>query len=376
MTFRRSAPAALVAVAAIVISGITFGTHWMFTRLVEASEAGQFELMRAAVERAVSNGAAQALARAEIVAASTTTKQAVAARDRARLLQEYSEMFGVQKERRGVDQAAFHIPPATSLLRLQAPDSHSDDLTAFRPMVVAVNRERTGRGGPALGRTGPAIFGVSPVTDAQGQHVGSFEFGLDLAPMLDSLKAAYGFEFTLFIEETPLKQYARGVDPAKLSERNRVGRFIRFHNTNSVVMDKLIGDADLAAVNEASHYVRDTGDLTYGVLHLPLRDAARNSIGIISVARDFSDTRAAAGRALIWQIWLGIAGFVILAGASIIIVRGFLLRPLDIINQRFDALIKGTKIPALPHDGRFCAEITTLADKQAALAIVTRRGAK
>ncbi|HVV60902.1 MAG TPA: cache domain-containing protein [Pseudolabrys sp.] len=364
MTFRRSAPAALIAVAALVIAVITWATHWMFTGLTAATEASQFELMQAAVARAIGNGAVQALARAEIVAASSTTKQAVAARDRTRLLEEYAEMFQVQKERRGVDQAAFHIPPATSLLRLQAPDNHGDDLTKFRPMVVAVNREHNGRGGPALGRTGPAVFGVAPVTDKQGQHIGSFEFGLDLAPMLDSLKAAYGFDFALFIEEKPLREYARGVDPAKLSDQNRVGRFMRFHTTNKAVMTDLVGESDIATVTEPTHYTRESQNLTYGVLQVPLRDSAGSPIGVISVARDFSATRAAVGRAFAWQLWLAICGLVILAGAIVVVIRGFLLRPLDVINERFAAMESGKPPAPLPPGEKFCAEITELARHQ------------
>src|SRR4029079_1790737 len=130
----------------------------LFSNLTTANEAAQFQLMQASIERAISNGAAQALARAEVVTASNTVKEALAARDRPRLLKEYAEMFRIQKDRRGVDQAAFHIPPATAFLRLQSPETFGDDLTQFRPMVVAVNRERTARSGPALGRTGPAIF--------------------------------------------------------------------------------------------------------------------------------------------------------------------------------------------------------------------------
>jgi methyl-accepting chemotaxis protein len=364
MTFRRSAPAALIIVAAIVIIAVTWATQKLFGNLTAATEAAQFQLMQAAVERAINNGAAQALARAEVVTSAATTKEAVAAQDRPRLLKEYAEMFQTQKDRRGVDQAAFHIPPAVSLLRLQAPETFGDDLTKFRPMVVAVNRDHNGRGGPALGRTGPAIFGVSPVTDARGQHVGSFEFGLDLAPMLDSLKAAYGFEFTLFIEEGPLREFARGVDPAKLSAQNRVGRFMRFHTTNAAVMNELVSDADLAAVSEPAQYTREAQNTVYGVLQMPLRDAAGSPIGVISVARDFSATRAAAGRAMIWQIWLAIVAIVVLAGAAIIIVRGFVLRPLDVLNQRFAALESGTTLPPLPENSNFAPEIMALAESQ------------
>ncbi len=364
MAFRRSAPAILIAVAAIVIAAVTWATQSLFSNLTTATEAAQFQLMQASIERAISNGAAQALARAEVVTASATVKEALAARDRPRLLKEYAEMFQIQKDRRGVDQAAFHIPPATSFLRLQAPETFGDDLTAFRPMVVAVNREHNPRAGPALGRTGPAIFGVSPVTDASGRHVGSFEFGLDLAPMLDSFKASYGFEFSLFIDEALLREYGRGVDPAKLSAQNRVGRFVRFHTTNAVVMSPLATDSDITAVAEPAQYTREAQDKVYGVLQMPLRDAGGTQIGVISVARDFSGTRAAAGRAVIWQIWLAIIALVVIAAAVLIVVRGLLLRPLDVLNQRFAALESGAPLPPLPENSRFAPEIMVLAEGQ------------
>ena len=69
-------------------------------------------------------------------------------------------------------------------------------------------------------------------------------------------------------------------------------------------MKDLAGDADISAVNEPVRYTRDAQGLPYGVLLVPLRDGAGDSLGVIAVARDFSGSRAAAGRSLIWQICL------------------------------------------------------------------------
>ncbi len=44
---------------------------------------------------------------------------------------------------------------------------------------MAVNRDFIARKAAALARTGPAIFGVVPVYDAQQQHIGTFEVGID-----------------------------------------------------------------------------------------------------------------------------------------------------------------------------------------------------
>jgi methyl-accepting chemotaxis protein len=362
MTFRRSAPAALIAAVVIVIAGVTFISDRLFSGLTASVERSQFQLMQSILDTALRNAADEALARADIIASLPVTKQAVAAKDRERLLAEYAEMFTAQKARRGVDQAQFHVPPAQSLLRLHDPSAFGDDLTRFRPIVVAVNREKAARKGVAIARGGPVIVGVAPVQDAQGNHVGSFEFGLDFGRLIDGLKAAYGLDFTVFVEEKPLREFAQGLNPAVLSEQNRLGRFIRFHTTNGAVMKELIADADIATVNEPVRYTRDSQGLPYGVLLVPLRDGAGDALGVIAVARDFSGSRATAGRSLVWQICLGIFAIVILSGVVIVVVRGFLLRPLQVIDRRFAEIAAGERTSAAEETDKFCAEIQQVAE--------------
>jgi methyl-accepting chemotaxis protein len=361
MSFRRSAPAALIAAVVIVVAGLTFLSTRLFSGLTASVEQSQFQLMQSIVDTALRNAGDEALARADIIAALPSTRQAVAAKDRAKLLAEYADMFAVQRDRRGVDQAQFHLPPALSLLRLHTPERFGDDLAQFRPMVVSANRERAARKGLAIAAGGPAIFGVALVSDAHGQHVGTFEFGLAFAPIISRLKAAYGLDFTVFIEEKPLRQYARAINPAVLSEQNRVGRFIRLYTTNGALMKDLAGDADISAVNDPVRYTRDAKDVPYGVLLVPLRDGAGVPLGVIAVARDFSGSRAAAGRSLIWQICLAVFAIVLLSGAIIVVVRGFLLRPLDVLDRRFAAIAAGERAAAVEDTDKFCAEIRRLA---------------
>lgn len=365
MTFRRSAPVALIAAVVIVIAGLTFLSARLFSGLTASVEQSQFQLMQSIVDTALRNAGDEALARADIIASLASTQQAVAARDREKLLAEYADMFTIQRDRRGVDQAQFHLPPAQSLLRLQEPTKFGDDLTQFRPMVVAVNRERAARKGLAIAATGPAIFGVTPVLDAQGQHIGSFEFGLAFAPIINGLKAAYGLEFSVFIEEKPLRQFARAINPAVLSEQNRVGRFIRLYATNGALMRELASDADISAINEPVSYTRDAKEVPYGVLLVPLRDGAGDPLGVIAVARNFSGSRAAAGQSLVWQICLAIFAIVLLSGAIIVVVRGFLLRPLDVLDRRFAAIAAGERTEAVEDTDKFCLEIRRLADHHA-----------
>jgi methyl-accepting chemotaxis protein len=361
MTFRRSAPATIIVAVAVVIAALTFASNRLFAGLTAAVEDGQFRLMQSIVETALRNAADEALARAEIIAALPTAREAVAAKNRERLLAEYALMFAGQRERRGVDQAQFHVPPAQSLLRLQDPVTFGDDLTRFRPIVVAVNREKAPRRGLAIARTGPAIFGVTPISDLQGKHVGSFEIGLEFGPLLDGLKAAYGLDLAVFVEEKPLREFARGLSPAILSDQNRVGRFIRFHTTNGTLVKALASDADVSAVTESTRYVREALGLSYGVLLIPLRDGAGDPLGVIMATNDFSGSRAASGRALVWQICIAVFAIVILAGTAIVVIRGFLLRPLEVLDRRAAALAAGERTAAIEPTDKFCTEIDRLA---------------
>ena len=92
--------------------------------------------------------------------------------------------------------------------------------------------------------------GAGPVSDLTGKVIGTFEIGIDIGPMLAGLKAAYGFDLAFFVEERILRQYANGVDPERLGEQNRVGRYIRFESTNTDLMAALANPDDLSVVSE------------------------------------------------------------------------------------------------------------------------------
>jgi methyl-accepting chemotaxis protein len=180
--------------------------------------------------------------------------------------------------------------------------------------------------------------------------------------LLDRLRAAYGLEFTLFIEEKPLRDFATGFNPAMLSEQNRVGRFVRFHTTNATLMRDLVGEADISVVNEPTRYARSAQGVPHGVLLMPLRDNAGDPLGVIAAAMDFSGSRAAAGRSLVWQICIGVFAIVLLAGAVIVVLRGFLLRPLEVVSARLRDAAAGDLTTPVPGSDRFCAELQPMVE--------------
>jgi hypothetical protein len=336
MKFRRHAPALLIGAVIFVIASVTLISNIIFSGMTSSVEEGQLTLMKSIVDFNLKGAEGKALARAALIADLPKTKELFAAQDRAGLLAEYLPMFQVQKEKYGVDQAQFHIPPATSFLRLQSPDKFGDDLTKFRPMVVAVNRDQVAKKGFAIARTGPAIFGVVPLFDVNRKHIGSFEIGIAFAGILDSLKEAYSLELALFIKEAPLKEFASGIPQGIFSDQNRLGEYIRYHSTNAALIQGLIIDRDLNIAG--GQFVREAFGVPYGVVVIPLRNAAGDALGMIVVAKDFNSSRSAQSRSLVWQILMALFAVVIMTGVILVVIRGVLLRPLQTLTAKFTQL--------------------------------------
>jgi len=368
MRFRKAAPRALIVAAGLVILVLTIGSNLLFGGMTSTVERNQIELMRSIIAFNIEGAGVNALARAEMTASDPLVRELLARGDRPGLLAHTLPMFLEQRDKYGVDQVQFHLAPATSFLRLQAPERHGDDLSRFRPIVVAVNRERTARRGVAIAATGPAVFGVAPVRDPAGNHVGSVEFGLDFGALLDRLKAAYGLELTLFIDEEPLRNFARGIRPGVISEQNRVGTTMRLHSTNWTLMQDLVNGDDLRIHDETRDWVRDSGGTSYGVVLYPLLSGSGETLGAIAVARSFESTRGAAGRSTVLQALFALLGFVALAGVILIVVRGYLVRPLAAITQRFATVGAGER-PEPDEDDRFLSEeMAALADEHRRIA--------
>jgi methyl-accepting chemotaxis protein len=198
------------------------------------------------------------------------------------------------------------------------------------------------------------------MADPTGGHAGSLDVGMDFNPILDGLKATYQMELALFIAEEPLRKFATGLPGEVLTEENRRGKFIKFHSTHWALMKDLATEADVMNVADDG-FTRKLRGITYGVLVLPLRDPAGEPLGLLAVAKDFSASRAASGRSLVWQSLLALFAIVMLAVVILVVIRGFLLRPLQMITERFASLAKGGPSQPIDQPAMLCQEMRDLA---------------
>lgn len=361
MRFRRDAPVVL----GIGIAAGVGGVAWCAARLAEEQvadvEAAQFSAMRSTLEFNLKGAESRALARAEMVADLPTVRQAFAARDRDALLAETAELYQVQADKYGVDQAQFHTPPATSFLRLNKPAQFGEDLSTFRPLVVSVNADGIARSGISIGRSGPGIFGVVPMRDPAGQQDGSFEVGIAFGPVLDGMKAAYGFDLAVYILEQPLKDISTSIDPAIFDDQNRTGAYVKLHATNWPLLHGLVTSEELALVDgDPVQYVGERDGTSYGVVLVGIRNPAGKALGVAAVAQDFSGSRAAAAGTRASLVSAAVAVTLVLWGLLQIVIRGFLLRPLAAITDRFRLLAGGDRSTPFDASDAPCEELEAL----------------
>lgn len=361
MRFSRSAPSVLIGAIIVVVAAISFVSYLISHRMAGSFEEGTFAMMGEIVQSKLRDAENKAISSAEIIAAMPDVKRAFAAQDKAEVLNLTKNAFAIQQDKYGISQAQFHLAPATSFLRVHNPDRPAEDLSKYRQIVIEVNRTHAIRKGIEVTTSGIGIFGTLPMTDEAGTPTGSFEMGLEFGPLLDEIKKAYGFELGLFIDETILRDTATSLKADVYSEQNRVGKFIKFHATHNDLLRTLV-TADTITVTDEAHYLREGGGIPYGVLLKPLYNYAGKQIGVLAIAKNFSDTRSADGQALVWQVLLGIVSIILLIGFVLAVVYGLLLQPLRVINSRFEALASGDASQDIDEAMTGCDEVRQLAE--------------
>jgi len=359
MKFRYQAPTVIITAICLVIAASTLSSRQLFSGMTGSVEADQFAAMEAIAQNALHDAENKALGRAELIADVKTVRERFAAGDRNGLLADLSTAFADQKAHFGVDQAQFHTLSATSFLRLHDPKTFGDDLTATRPMVVAANREKQPLKGIAIARNGPSIFGIAMMKDLAGNHVGTFEIGLNIGPLLASIKSAYHMDLAFYVLEKPLRRLAPGLKKDRLSNDKRVGHYIRFETTNASLLKALAGPEELAVVNEPKSYVRQVDGRAHGVVIIPVNNALGTTLGLMAITADFEGSRAAVRTGSWWQLVLGLGAVAILSGFVIAVIRAYLVRPLDILTSHYQSLHNGAAEP-IPNPDAFPKEMAPL----------------
>ncbi|GEM_PF-1167562 len=206
-----------------------------------------------------------------------------------------------------IAQFQFHLPPATSFLRLHKPQKFGDDLSAFRQTVLDVNKTKKKVVGIEVGRGGPGLRIVYPVF-YKGQHVGSVEFGTSLQKILTESANLLGLYFAVGIKKNVFEKARRFENKASDIIKSNVIYFEYSNNLAKDILSEYNPSKDLEFL--------DLNNLKLAASTFPLKDYANNTVGYISLFSDETQTFANLYSKLIY-LFLFIIGFTIFTSSSI-----------------------------------------------------------
>jgi len=210
-----------------------------------------------------------AQAMSHIIASIPEMSQAMAENRRDDLASRTVPLFKELKKQYAVRQFQFHLPPATSFLRVHKPKKFGDDLSSFRKTILATNNSKKPIKGLEKGVAGLGIRGITPVF-YNNQHIGSVEFGMSFGQaFFDKFKKKYGNEISLHLK--------------------RDEGFSTFAATLRSDSDKkvaLLQGEDLKRAMEGVEVISQStySDKTYAVYGKSVTDFSGNPIGVLEIA--------------------------------------------------------------------------------------------
>jgi len=270
----------------------------------------------------------RAFALASAVASQPAVVEAFRARDREALLALTRPMFeGLRRDGVDVEQFQFHLPPATSFLRVHQPGRHGDDLSRIRPTVVAANRERRAVQGIESGVFGLGSRGVRPVV-AGGEHLGTVEFGFSLgAPFVRSLASKLGGDAAL--------DQITAEGPKRLAATEE-----------SLPQAGLAGGGGGHA--GALVTLRGRPEL---LVQIPLQDFSGRTVAVLTVARDATELAGIMARSEQTQLLLQAALLLLALAAALVLARA-MTRPLGRLAAATGEIASGRLDTAVADVGR------------------------
>ena len=276
--------AAFLLLLGLTAFALSFVASSGMTELSKNAERRELSQLYEVIQSEIKSEARLATVLAVYTAEVGPIKDAFEARDRDTLSKLTSPAFNMLKKQFGVKQMQFHVPPATSFLRVHSPGEFGDDLSSFRNTVVDVNEKNIPIMGIEKGVAGLGIRGVVPVSKA-----GSVEFGMSLdRSFLDMVKEKYGVDLVFHVtQDNGFKELASTVD-------NKVQ--LSSEKLSSALQGKVI-----------ERVSTDRG--VFAIFAGPLSDYSGQPVGVIEIIMDRQEYQANIASSRMHSIIVGLIVF-------------------------------------------------------------------
>lgn len=323
------------------------GAWTMINRNTRANAEEHLHWMVAALRSALNDSSARALAQAEMIGMSQAVSRFFSEGNRAGLLAGGTPIFALQRKKYGLDQLNFYLPDGTAFLRVQSPTQFGDKIDPARSVMGAVGRRGEPQSAVEIGRSGPAIFGMVPVR-YQGRLLGVCSVGMQFANLIEKLHHDFGVDAAVIFDERHLRAMVTDYRPA--ANQDSVGGFTHTAATDWPLFRDLLQNAELEGLHEPLTFLAPAHGAVYGVAVLPLRDSTDTQIGHLVAARDLQTVGQRGWRSRVLSSVVMLFALTLVAGVVSIVFNGMLLRPVQDLVGRMQAVQSGDEaLPAEPH---------------------------
>jgi hypothetical protein len=318
----RPLSALLVGVITAVIFAALFGamiaiTFSMQNEVVARDRDNQMGAVSQAITAALDQAGRFALTQAETTARRASVARALAAGNRAELIELTGSAYAYLKSQ-GVPVFGFHAADMTYLLRLHLPDKFGDDLTKIRPMVLAANKSRRSQVGLEIGVAGTFVRGIAVIHDGD-RFVGTVEAGLNLEPILEQVKALTNADIAVVLSQSLADLPPRGAAGSGASEQ--FGDLIALASTDTPLFNDLLRDGAIRLARTREVSARQIQGASGAVLVQPLIDFSGRMIGNIAAVKTFPAQGAALQRTRTELIAAALIGAIIAFVAFAVMAR-------------------------------------------------------
>ncbi len=218
----------------------------------------------------------------------------------------------------------FHLPPATSFLRVQKPEKYGDDLSGFRKSIVQVNQTQKDVVGIEVGDAGLSIRAVVPVMYLNKKHAGSIEFGAPINDaLLEQIKAGSHDDLSVIMPDGDGFKYQAKTHDMTIPEKQY----------------PFLKEIMLANTITVQRVAKDGRELM--TAYMALHDYSGTAVGILAIPRDISAVLAAAKKTALTSLAFGMAALVVIQFFVYFLFTRLIDRPIQKINGVLELASRG-----------------------------------
>lgn len=343
----------------LTIFVIVFMNIRRVTTMLEENEAAQLTAANEAFISAINAKGDEAVATALMVASMPNVERMFALENREGLIDALHTAYRTLDEQMGVPQAQFHLPPATSFLRLHKLGKFGDDLSSFRGTVLAVNKTQLPVKGLEKGKGGYGIRGVVPVF-YQSKHIGSFEIGLAFDEnILQAVKTSNNVDLSVFLNNSNSNVDSFSEENAgNTANGSNFELYLSTEEGDPPIVDEAVRQAVFDSGEPAVVYVVYQGNAD-AIMVAPVQDYAGTVVGLVEIAKSRDAVLASMAETRRLALMIGILLSVMVGGTLWFIIQKWVIKPLQNIVAVSKKVAEGDVNVSLPsvnsHD-----EIATL----------------